>query len=77
VSYYDKRDPNTQGLIRAGLIDHADECFLCGGPITASFVFWKGGTSEGVDIALHEECANRLAWDLAKDAAILRLETQR
>lgn len=76
MSYHDKREANTQGLIRAGLIDHADECFYCGLRIQDRFVFWKGNTSQGVDIALHEPCANRLAWDLVKDAAVLRLEAK-
>ena len=77
MSYHNKRNPDTEALIRSGLISHTAECFLCGEPITDRFVFWKGSTSDGIDIALHEDCANRLGWDLVKDAAILRLDAQK
>ncbi len=73
MSCHNKQDPNTQGLIRAGILHNAEECFFCGEAIAGAFVFWMGATG---GIALHEGCANRLGWDFIKDAAILRLKTR-
>ena len=63
--------PELLRLIENGIISNHEDCFLCGEPITEGFVYWSGDTGS---IALHEECANRLGFDLVKDAAILRLD---
>jgi len=57
-----------------GFVSNHEACFLCGEPILGSFVFWHGCTGS---IALHEDCANRLGFDLVKDSAILRLDQAR
>jgi hypothetical protein len=41
-------------------------CFYCGEPVPAVVVFWRGT----VAIALHPECAKKLALHLAKDGVI-------
>ena len=46
-------------------------CFFCGDPLPPVFVFWQG--ANGDHIALHEECANKLAVHLLSDAAKIRL----
>ena len=73
MSYYVRSDIQTQELIEGGILGNAAECFLCGEPMEA-FVFCHGCIGS---IALHEDCANRLGWDLVKDAAILRLDARK
>jgi len=66
--------PRTVVAILDGHIENYESCFLCGNPISGPFVYWHGSTG---DIALHESCADYLAWNLVKDSATLRMEESR